>query len=153
MNLLKNTQKYRKTPKGILTNIYFHQKDRRMVNYSLRELHNKFLADSKFIRLWREWIKSHYDKQYKPSIDRIDCKKDYTLANIHCMTWAENRYKQRMEFKRIRAKTVYQLMGTIIVNTYRSISHAVKITGLNQSGISNCVNNKGKTCGGYRWRY
>ena len=37
-NLIQNTQKYRKTLKGILTNSYNHQKQRREVKYSLKEL-------------------------------------------------------------------------------------------------------------------
>lgn len=153
LKLLRNTQKFRRSPKGILTNIYSHQKSRFPVEYTLKQLHHSFLFNEKFLRLFLEWEKKNYDKQYKPTIDRIDCKKHYTLTNIHCLTWAENRYKQRMEFKRIRAKEVKQIMGNKIIKRYKSVSHAVKETGLNQSGISLCLHGRRQFCGGYKWSY
>ncbi len=153
LKLLQDTKKFRKTPRGVLTNMYCHQKSRRIVKYTLEELHNKFLNDRKFIRLMEEWKKNRYDKKYKPTIDRIDCKKPYTLTNIQCLTWTENRYKQRMELKRIRAKKVYQITGNKIVDVHSSVTRAVKKTGLCQSGISMCLNGKRKYCGGYRWSY
>ena len=151
--LLKNTSKYRKTPKGLLTNSYGKQKSRRMVEYSLKELHEKFLEDKRFIRLFREWESNNYDLQYKPTIDRINCKKGYTLDNIQVLSWSENRYKQRMELKLIRAKTVYMIKGETVVEVFKSVSDAVRKTGLSQSNISSCLNKKRKTCGGYKWSY
>jgi hypothetical protein len=119
----------------------------------LPELHKRFLNDKKYLRIFKEWEKSNYQTQLKPSIDRIDCKKHYTMNNIHIMTWAENRYKQRFEFKRIRARKVYQIMGNATINIYRSVSHVVKETGLHQGNISSCLHGKRKHCGGYKWQY
>ena len=151
--LLENTARYRKTKKGVLTNTYQHQKSRRKVFYTLKELHDKFLDDKQFDRIYKEWVKRGYDKQFKPSIDRIDCLKDYTLKNIHILTWAENRYKQRFEFKRIRARKVLQIMGNATINVFNSVSHAVKYTGLGQGNISSCLHGKRNYCGGYKWQY
>ena len=101
------TQKYRRTKKGVLTNTYSHQKSRKKVYYTLKELHKRFFSDKKFDRVFNEWRKSGYDKQHKPTIDRINYKEPYIFRNIHCLSWAENRYKQRMEIKDMRARAVY----------------------------------------------
>ena len=152
MKSLESTRRYRKTKKGILTNSYNHQKRRLKVDYTLKELHLKFLEDRKFNRLFNEWIKSKYDKQFRPSIDRINSKKHYTLKNIHMLTWAENRFKQTME-RRSRKGKVCQIFGNEVIKIFKSQREAVKKTGLNQSGISNCLTNKRKYCGGYKWEY
>ena len=150
---MSNVLKYRQTPKGVLTNIYDHQKRRRSVYYTLKELHAKFLNDPKFNRLHTEWVKSGFKKDKKPSIDRISHKEPYTLRNIHCITWEENRYKQRMEFKSIRARAVYMMRNGEVVNIFSSQHEAVKSTGLRQSNISLCLSGRRKTCGGYQWQY
>lgn len=146
-------EKYRKTKKGILTNIYSSQKNRRLVSYSLTELHTKFLTDVKFDRLFNEWIKSKYNKDKKPTIDRINCKLNYTLENIQCITWADNRYKQRMECNIFRAKKIAKYKNGILIETYKSVSDAVRKTGLMQGNISSCLTGKRNTCGGFQWKY
>ena len=151
--LLKTTEKYRKTPKGILTNSFNKQINRRPVLYSLRQLHEKFLNNKRFIRLVNEWLKSGCNKQLKPTVDRINCMKHYTLDNIQILTWSENRYKQRFELKRIRARAVFMIQENNIVKTFKSVSDAVNKTGLQQSGISMCLNGHRHTCGGYIWSY
>ena len=156
--LLENTSNYRKTKKGILTNSYNKQKERSKKNglpcpsYSLIELHDRYLNDEKFNRLYLEWIKHGCNKQFKPSIDRINCKKAYTLDNIHVMTWAENRYKQTMG-RRSRMGAVAQLMGNKIIMTYSSQRMAVNKTGLSQSNLSAALNGRRNYCGGYKWKY
>ena len=80
MKLLENTRRYRKTPKGVLTNMYSHMKDRHSVQFTLKEFHKRFLTDRKFKRLFKEWENSSYDKQLKPSLDRTDPRKPYTRS-------------------------------------------------------------------------
>lgn len=63
--LLKNTQNYRETPKGVLTNMYHKMKSRREVEFSLSEFHDRYLCDIKFLRLHKEWIESGMDKMKK----------------------------------------------------------------------------------------
>ena len=158
-NLLKATRRFRKTPRGLLTNIYSKQVYRCRLkglsppNYTLKQLHEKFLDSKKFTFLFKNWIKSNYDKQLKPSVDRIDCKNPYTIRNIQLLTWAENRFKQRFELKRIRAKTVYCLEGELIIEIYCSVSEAVRKTGIHQGNISSCLNGSRITAGGYKWTY
>lgn len=150
---MNSTQKFRKTKKGILTNSYSKQKKRKNVEYSLIELHNKFLNDKRFDRLFNEWVKSSYNKLFIPTIDRINCKKEYSLDNIQCLTWKENRYKQRMGTNIFRAKEIVCLKDGVIVFCFKSVSDAVRKTGLMQGNISSCLTGRRKTCGGYSWQY
>lgn len=151
--LQKNTQKFRKTKKGVLTNSYSKQRNRRNVYYSLSELHGKFLNDKKFERIYNEWVKSGYNKNKKPVIDRINCKKDYSLDNVQILNFEENRYKQRMELKFLRAKKVYSFLNGKFYKTYNSVSEASKMSGVSQGNISSCLNKKRKSAGGFEWSY
>ena len=121
-------------------------------SYSLKELHNLFLYSQKYDRLFTEWESHSYDKQFKPSIDRINSKKPYTINNIHIMTWAENRFKQTME-RRSRKGKVAQIMGEKVVKIFASQKDVVKKTGLSQANLSFALNGKRKYCGGYIWKY
>ena len=150
--------KYRRTKKGILTNIYHKQRERSKIRkmprpeYSLKWLHERFLDDIKLKRLHAEWLKSGYNKLKKPSIDRISCKKPYTKKNIHMMTWEENRFKQNME-RRCRKGGVLQKKNGELIMEYRSQREAVKITGFSQGNISAVLNNRRRLAAGFEWEY
>lgn len=152
-NILNNNRIYRRTKKGVLTNIYNHCKNRRKVNFTLQEFQNKYIDDKKFVELYNNWIKHYYEQQYKPTIDRIDCLKDYSFDNIHWLTWEENRYKQRMEFKRIRARKVLMVKDGKIIKQYKSQTEAVNKNKISQGNLSSCLNRKRKYCNGYEWYY
>ena len=150
--LLKNTQKFRETPKGVLTNIYHKMKSRRDVEFSLKDFHDRFLNDKKFIRLHKEWIDNGKNKMKKPSLDRISNKKGYTVENTHMLTWAENRHKQIME-RRSRKGIVIQYLNGVKVAKYRSQREAVRKTGISQGNMSSCLNGKRKHCEGFVFKY
>lgn len=150
---MNSLQKFRITKKGILTNSYSKQKNRKTVEYTLKQLHDIFLTDKRFDRLYVEWVKSGYIKNKKPTIDRIDCKKGYKLGNIQCLTWEENRYKQRMETNVFRAKPIFSYKDGLVIDNFKSVSDAVRKTGLMQGNISACLTKKRKKCGGFNWDY
>jgi hypothetical protein len=147
--LLQNTQRYRHTPKGLITNLYNKLKERNKVDFT-REFLQEFSQCKKFERLYSEWVKSNYNKQFKPSIDRISNKVHYTKNNIQWLTWSENRYKQNME-RRSRKGVVYQMIGDKIINKFKSQREAVIKTGISQGNMSEVLNGKRKTCGGYKF--
>lgn len=150
--LLKNTQKYRKTKKGVLTNMFNHMKKRHPIEFSLIDFQDRFLEDKKFNRLYTEWIKSNFQKQLKPSLDRINNKKEYTIKNTQMLNWAENRYKQSME-GRNRNGAVIQMIGSKVINIFKSQREAVVRTGISQSNMSSVLNGKRKTVNGYNFIY
>ena len=152
--LLRNTQKYRKTPKGVLTNMYQHMIVRNKVFFSLEEFQHTFLSDKKFNRLYKEWWKSNYNKQLKPSLDRIDNKKGYYFGNIHFLTWAENRFKQSAtDGKRGRKPRVIQMLGEKVIKIYQSQRHCVKELGISQGNLSTVLNGKRNYVNGYKFIY
>ena len=154
MKSLKNTQKYRKTAKGVLTNMYQHMKRKYKVLFTLEEFHGRFLRDSKFLYLVSEWKKNKFDKQDKPSRDRKDCRKPYTVENTQMLTWAENRFKaSALDGKLGRKPPVLQLMGGKVIKRFLSQRHVVKELGLSQGDLSMVLNGKRKTVSGYRFVY
>lgn len=130
--------------------MYDHMRRRHPVNFSLSDFHRMFLEDPKYLFLFNGWVSSRYNKQLKPSIDRIDSTKDYLVSNIQMLTWAENRFKQSaLDGKRGRKSAVLQILGDKVVNRFPSQRHAVRQLGISQSNLSKVLNGKGKTAGGY----
>jgi len=149
--LLENTRRFRKTKRGLVTNLYGKLKTRHPVEFDMEWLHD-FADCKKFNRLYNEWVKSNYRKEFKPSIDRISNKKGYEISNVHWLTWSENRYKQTME-RRCRKGEVIQMQGDKVIKVHKSQRLAVMSTGIAQSCISACLNGRRQTAGGYGWTY
>lgn len=157
--LLENTRQYRKTPKGILTNMFHHHKSRAkkygyQLTYNLKYLHKRFLKDKLFISLCKKWVESGYMYYEKPSIDRKNPNEGYTPHNIQMMTWKENRIKGDLEVSQKKFKPVTMFsMGGEKIKCFSSIKQAVIETGLNQSLISNVCNKIRTHTGKYRWQF
>lgn len=149
--ILRNTEKYRRTRKGLITNLFQKIKSRNTVEFDIKYLHD-FSNCKKFNRLFDEWVKSNYDKRLKPSLDRISHKKGYTKSNIQWLSWEENRFKQTIE-RRVRKGKVIQLLDGSEIKTFASQRQAVLKTGLSQGNISMVLNGKRNTCGGFEWKY
>jgi hypothetical protein len=102
--------KYRRSVKGLLTRIYGDQKSRCKRNemllptYTLIAFQDKFINDPDFLELYITWVRSNYETDLRPSVDRIDCFKSYSFDNIQVMTWAENRAKAADEQKKHKAR-------------------------------------------------
>ena len=134
--------------------MYDHMRRRHSVSFTLKEFHSMFLSDKKFIRLYDEWVKGNYNKQLKPSLDRIDCKRPYTKDNIQMMTWAENRFKQsKLDGKRGRKPSVLQLLGNKVIKRFSSQRQVIKELGIPQGNLSSVLNGRRHTVHGYRFVY
>jgi hypothetical protein len=149
--ITENTQKWRKTKRGLVTNLYHKMRSRHPVDFDLNYFHD-FANCKKFDRLYNEWVKSNFCKQFKPSIDRISNKGIYSKENIQWLTWSENKFKQGME-TRHKSPPVNQILGDKIIKTYKSQNDVVIKTGICQSNISDALNGKRKLCRGYKWEY
>lgn len=149
---LENTQRFRETPKGVLTNMYHKMKSRNTVDFSLQEFHDRFLNDKKFIRLFNEWIASGKDKIKKPSLDRISNKKHYTVRNTQMITWGENRHKQTMERRSRKGRVIQYLNGKEIA-IYKSQREAALKVGVSQGNLSEHMNGKRPHVKGFTFKF
>lgn len=96
----KNKTDYSKTEKGVIRVIYKTQRSNSkkrgmdMPNYTKDEL-KIWLYNNDFVNLFKNWVDSGYKKDHKPSVDRVDNFKSYTLKNIRLGTWYDNRIHQQ----------------------------------------------------------
>lgn len=96
---MNKVQKYQKTKKGLCSKIYQNQKlncrrrGRPSPTYTMIELREWMFSQKKFHVLFDNWKRLDFQKAYSPSVDRIDDKISYTMANIQLMTWEENNQK------------------------------------------------------------
>lgn len=161
----KNYIKYEKTEKGVIRVIYKTQKGnskRRShipPNYSKEEL-KVWLYINGFKALFDTWVASGYEKRLKPSCDRLDDYKGYSLDRLRLVTWGENKDKQTEEILLARStsgekcKTVEQLsLDGVLIKEFISASEAGRICNIDVRHISNCCLGKRKTSHGFKWKY
>ena len=151
---------YRKSPKGVLTNIYQKQKERSKKKgmhpptYTLQEFHEMFLNDPKFIALYFNWINNGCQYYDKPSIDRKDPNRGYTHDNIQLLTWRENREKGDKEnAQRFTTPIIMLDREGHKIREFESIKEAVAETGFSQGLIVMCCQGKRNHTGGYQFQY
>ncbi len=163
---LKETryQKYRKTKKSVSTSTYHQQlasskkRGHAPPDYNLKEFRMWLYSQPNFNELYDNWVLSNYDKWSKPSPDRLDDDKPYTLDNLQIMTWLENKLKgeadRRNGINNKLSKSVVQMNknGEFICE-YHSIANASRETGINRSHISECCRGMFKLIGGFKWKY
>lgn len=162
--IVEYQKKYQKTKEGIITIIHNSQRaasrkrGHRQPTYTIKELQKWCYSQPLFHELYDNWVKSKYDKWMKPSVDRIDDYKGYSLDNIQLMTWRENSnkgHKSRKEGKNNKAsKSILQYTACgIFIKEYYSIIQAHRETKINRWNIVSVCNNNKKYAGGYIWKY
>lgn len=162
----KTTQLYQHTKDGLITKIYSHQRQssrkrkHKLPSYSLQELRNWCFSQEVFHKLYNDWENSGYNKKLRPSCDRIDNSKNYSLDQLCLMTWQDNHLKASIDMKSGRLisgnpyKSVEQrnLNGQII-GIYISTQEASRLTGVYQSGISRVCLGQRNQAGGFLWNF
>ena len=139
----RTIESYDKTEKGVVRVIYKTQirnsKIRKMSPpLYTKEILKEWLYKQNFKQLYSNWVNSGFAKDIKPSVDRLDDFKPYSLDNIRLGTWKENREHQHLDVKRgigtggLRCKAVLQTDkdGNILAE-YHSFSFARRVTGYN----------------------
>lgn len=126
--------------------------------YDIDELHEWLLSQELFHKLYNEWMESGYSSQKRPSVDRIDDYKGYSLDNIQLMTWDENRvksYQDKIDGKNnkgSRPVNQYSLDGEFI-ERFHSLIEAQRVTGVQRSNINHCCLGTRKWAGGFIWKF
>ena len=157
-------KEYYRTKKGMIGKIYDNQKltskhrGHPMPSYTKKELREWMYSQSKFHELYDKWKASGYDRWLKPSCDRIDDYKPYTLDNLQLMTWQENKDKGHRDRRNgINNKynvAVLQLtLDGEYITEYYSLREAERQTGISHASIYQNCRGIRKTAGGYVWKY
>lgn len=151
--------KYRRSKKGVLTNIFQHMKARSKkygykLGITLEYLHDRFLTDIKFNSIYNRWKRNGYKYYDKPSIDRKDAFGGYTKDNIQVMTWRQNRTKGDVEvaMKKWKAINCFDLQGNQVAQ-FQSIKDAVEKLGLHQGLVSAVLLGDRTHTAGYKFEY
>ncbi len=147
---------YNKTKRGIINRVYNHQKSSSKIrghnppDYTFDELYEWVIFQSNFKELYNNWVKNGYQKDFTPSIDRLDESKGYSFNNIQLVTWKENYMKEAEKNK--RKVNQYTINGKY-VRTWGSIKEASENLSINHASISCVCYFKNKTAGGFVWRF
>lgn len=165
-----NSRRISRTEQGVIKSIYNGQlssSKRRghiMPLYSLEDL-STWLYENNFKIFYDIWVQSGYQKDLKPSVDRLNDFKGYSFDNIKLTTWCDNRNKQYDDFRKNKLpnggyfggghKAVEAINedGTVF-KEFISMAEAKRYFGLaTHANISMCCSNKKTKCAGYKWRY
>lgn len=137
--------------------------------YTEKELLDWVLKQPNWNTLYADWKANKYSKATKPSVDRIDLNKPYTMDNIQLVTWKVNQQNHAddaysgHETARLRAVKAYNKDGTLY-KEYYSMALAVRELGASYYGIATVANGKPlidskgntympKTHKGFIWKY
>ena len=157
-----NKTNYDLTEKGVIRVIYKTQK-RNNENRGFGELPyskeglSAWLYCNGFKHLYDEWVESSHKKDKKPSVDRVDDLKGYSLGNIRLVTWHGNRSKQYEDIVNgvgtsgKRCKPLYKYSNEIeFISLYKSYSSAVRDVG---HSLEYPIKSKTKCKSGFYWSY
>lgn len=139
------------TPDGLLKRIYssqrFHSRKRghQPPSYTWQELVARYIDDPQYLALYDTWIKSGKSRWTKPSLDRIDESKGYSLDNIALMTWKENCQKHIDDLK----KPVAVFKGDALVGVFESQKEAGTFAGLKKRNPSHLLDTGKASSKGY----
>lgn len=152
--------KYRRSKNGLPMQIYSRQVNRAKKrpwltpNYSSQKLREWMWKQPKYHKMYDEWVNSNYRVDIRPTIDRVDPMKKYSLNNIQILTYAENSRKGNIELIKTKGVGVQQFdLGGNLVAKYDSIIEAASVNQINASNICNACKGRLKTYKMYIWRY
>lgn len=163
----KDNKEWKRTKHGMITEIYHSQllssktRKHNPPTYTKQELEEWIYNKSTFATMYAVWIKSNYNTDLKPSIDRLSDDIGYSFENIQLMTWGENRKKAEIDhmtgkLKRgtSSTKAVQQFdLNGVFIKEYVSQQEASRQNNLSQGNIAMVCVGKRKKTGGFVWKF
>lgn len=159
--------KYYRTKEGLATQIFVHQRakskkrEHPLPSYSKVELKNWLFNHKMFSELFSEWRDNNFDKNFTPSVDRLNDYLPYSINNIQLVRWKDNADRfHRDEKLGINRKKLIPVIA-VSVNTgkvieFYSIAQAQRETNIQSTNIVNICKRRRKgyiSSGGYYWYY
>ena len=171
----RNIRYNKSTPYRVFKKIYNSQithsvaRGHTLPSYTLKELLNWVDTQPHKFDLWNAYVNSNYQNSLRPSIDRLDDSKPYSLDNIQLVTWKENRDKGALHKKigliQLNHKPVsaFHKSGEFY-KSFISINEALREVGGHGWGITTVANKEKvkdgrgylytpKTYKGYKWEW
>ena len=148
--------------KGVFRVIYKSQKRNQKLRghgempYTKDELIS-WCMDNNFNDIYNKWVESGHDKELKPSVDRIDDFKGYSMDNIRLGTWRQNREHQHQDIinglgtSGLRCKALLKMDSEMnVIHEYISYSSAQRDMGYS---LEYQIKHKKKCRSGFFWKY
>jgi len=153
-----------RTLPGLVTKLYSSQKsssksrNHPAPDYTKAELRAWIEAQPNFKEVFDNWVTSGYKTKLRPSCDRLNDYKPYTLDNLQLTTWAENLQNYRDNTRacitnKIHTGVVQYSMDGERIAEYKSIKAAADATNANPSVLQQAAIGNCKYCANYQWRY
>lgn len=160
------TKRWARSEAGVITHTWHHQVRHSITRghdapeYTREQLTEWMLNHPKFSRLYAEWVDSGFDRDLKPSVDRLDNRYGYSFDNIRLVTFREN-YRQFQKDKvsgkeRSDCKPIQKLTKEgEVVGEYHSVAEALRQHGKSAKNarISACLTGQRKYYLHHQWRY
>jgi hypothetical protein len=159
----ERVKSYRRTEHGRIVEIYNKQRSRSKKKgwdgpiYSFDEFKEWVLSNDNWDSIYNNWVKSGYDVNKTPSVDRIDDYDIYKFGNIRLVTWEQNNIKAHKDRKNgnnnkvNKAVLMYSKDGEYI-REFHSLAAASRFVGVYRSKISESIK-RGGTSAGYVWEF
>jgi len=127
-------------------------------NYSREELYNWITSQDSFLELYNNWVESEYEKELKPSCDRLDDYLPYTFSNLRLVSWRDNRLKNYSDVlsgvsNKCSKGVIQETLNGEFVNEFYSMAQVERELGIQYSSISKVCNGHRNKAGGFHWRY
>ena len=158
----KDTRMFKRTKEGLICEIYHTQKassktrGMNLPDYSQKELEEWVFSKPNFNSLYENWVKSSYARNLKPSIDRIDDFKSYTIENIRLVTSYVNILKSYEDTKSGKLSKRLKKIGQYtkedkLIKVFPSSAIASRELGINVKSIYTSIKT-GYMCKGFKFK-
>ena len=105
-----------------------------------------------FTQQFASWVKSEYATDERPSTDRIDDTKGYSLQNLRIVSWKENKEKEwasekHKNVEHMVSQTRRPVLATLSSGEevhFQSLSEAARVLSVDTGSICECCKGKEK---------